>query len=68
MKSKDPKEYWKKLKQLANSQKKKENLPQGMKNKNNQLVTGQEMLTVWAEAFASLGQEGNNNYAQSIRR
>ena len=67
LKSKDPKEYWKKLKQLANSQKKKENLPQEMKNKNNQLVTGQEMLTVWAEAFASLGQEGNNNYDDVFR-
>ena len=67
LKSKDPKEYWKKLKQLAHSHKKKENLPQEMKNKKNQLVTGQEMLAVWAEAFASLGQEGNNNYDDMFR-
>ena len=50
------KKCWKKLKQLANSQKKKKFTARNEKQKKQQ-VTREEMLAVWAKAFASLGQK-----------
>jgi hypothetical protein len=66
--TKNPKEYWKKLYRLAGVKKKKNTLPEQSRDPNHQLVRGEESLENWAVAFQELGTEDlNENFDQSFK-
>ena len=58
LKSRDPKKYWKKLKQFGKNAKEKKTLPSQMKDENDQWVVDKKaVMEVWAKSFENLGME-----------
>ncbi len=72
LRSKDPKEYWRRLKQLSDVDSKKK-LPNKMKNEENEWVFDKKGIEeVWARAFEKLGEEVtegqfDEEFAEQIR-
>ncbi len=73
LRSKDPKEYWRRLKQLSDVDSKKK-LPNKMKNEESEWVVDKKGIEeVWARAFEELGREEvtvgkfDEEFAEQIR-
>ena len=61
LKSKDPKDYWKKIQELNPILRKKETTPDVMRNKEGKLVGGKEALEIWKQGFKNLGTANINS-------
>ncbi len=61
LRSNNPRDYWKKLYELDNTQLVDNSLPMVVKNSEGKLVSGIEASNVWMESFAKLGREDSDN-------
>ena len=61
MRCKNVREFWQRLKSMARVDRKRDSLPEEMRDEKNQLVRGRDKLRVWTEAFRKLGSEENTN-------
>ncbi len=63
LRCRDPKEFWKRLKKLSStSGEKQKQLPTSIVNSNNQLVSGEDLMNAWADAFEKLGNSCKQNF------
>ena len=60
LRSKDPREYWKRLYALDNSQQLEDKLPVLVKNSSGILVGGAEAHKIWSNSFSKLGLESTD--------
>jgi len=58
--SKNPREYWKKLYDLDNTQLVDNSIPMVIKNSNGTLVSGMEASKLWMDSFAKLSKENSD--------